>query len=136
MARNTSDFGFGDLKGKLYDNVVEGIAKATAAADRDLKRGSPVDTGRFRASWFHVQSKGTPDTNAVQPDGKDNYPVEELDASQVDGTKNQLLINNLPYAQRLCEEGWSQKVPADWFQRIKQKWTNGGYFDDNMPKDL
>ena len=113
-----------------------GVAKATALTDRDLKKGSPVDTGRFRASWFHVESTGRPDTDEVQPDGKESYPVTTLDEGDVDGSKNQLLINNLPYSVRLTEEGWSQKVPADWFQRIKQGWMAGKYLKEGLPKDL
>ena len=125
------DFGE-DLIEQLQKALEQSVSESVAAADADLKDSSPVDSGRFRASWFQEQSKsGVPDTNAVQPEGKDSYPVPaKLSPDQIDGSADQVLINNLPYAQRLCEQGWSKKVPEDWFTRIKQRWVTGGYLDE------
>ena len=43
------------------------IQEATAQLDADLKNGSPVDSGRFRASWFHLNGTTQPG-NAVAPE--------------------------------------------------------------------
>ena len=130
----------------LQKALADGVAKTTAQTSRRLKRNSPVDTGRFRSSWFHVESSGMPDTDEVAPykappKGREPgsgayYRSSVLKDDDVDGTKNQLLINNLPYALRLCEQGWSQKVPTNWFQQIKQDWIAGKTLKKNLPPDL
>jgi hypothetical protein len=53
-----------------------------------------------------------------------------VDAAAVDPHQNQLLINNLPYATRLCYEGWSKKAPPDWFTRIADRWRKGAYIEE------
>lgn len=126
---------FGQFATQRLRRVVEiAVPEAVAAADADIKDGSPVDSGRFRASWFHLQSRsGLPDTDAAVPDpGKDgkvpNPP--RLQPGELDGFANHRIINNLPYATRLCEEGWSEKVPANWFKDIAHRWESGKYLDD------
>ena len=126
------------LSPALKEAITQSVAEATARADGDLKNGSPVDTGRFRASWFHAQAAGgVPDrSDSLPPAGKgQSYPEPPpLDPKQLDGSKSQLIINNLPYATRLCEEGWSDKVPEDWFKRIGHKWETGGYLDESFER--
>ena len=114
------------------------VSEAVAAADADLKNASPVDSGRFRASWFQAEARGgTPDTNAVQPAGKNSYPAPaKLSPDQIDGKANQILINNLDYSQRLCEQGWSKKVPENWFTNIRQRWVAGGYLDEAFRRNV
>jgi len=121
------------LAGSLRRQMERSIQGAVAAAHADLIKGSPVDEGRFRASWFHEQASGGPaDTNEMVPDnGSGSYPQPSpVDAAAVDPNQNQLLINNLPYATRLCYEGWSQKSPPDWFTRIADRWRNGSYLEE------
>ena len=109
-----------------------GIQEAVSQLDADLKAGSPVDEGRFRLGWTHVQAKGDPTTNAVpaeNPSGE--YPApQDLDPTSVNPKLNQRIINNLPYASRLCRDGWSKKTSADWFLKIENQWLNGKYLDD------
>ena len=117
------------------------VQEAVAQLDADLKDGSPVATGRFRASWFQEQSRGSmPDTDEVAPEpekGTTVPPPEKLDPDSLDGLANHIVINNLPYATRLCEEGWSNQVDGDWFKTISQRWESGKYLDEafreNMP---
>lgn len=110
--------------------IEAGAREAVAAVHGDLIKGSPVDTGRFRASWFHVQSPGKPDTDEAAEPGRYGSPPSPVDPSAVDPRQNQAFINNLPYATRLCLEGWSKKAPADWFTRIGDRWTKGAYLDE------
>ena len=105
-----------------------------------ISEASPVDSGRFRASWFVVQSRsGIPDTNEVVPEPAEGAKVPApptIDADQLDGGANTTIINNLPYAQRLCEQGYSKKVPANWFTNIKQRWVAGSYLDEAFRRNV
>ena len=125
---------------KLKTAVERSVSESTAAAHADLIKGSPVDTGRFRASWFHSQAPGAvPDDNRVAPEPPEGGTVPEptpVSPSQVNGLDSQLIINNLPYATRLCEEGWSVKVPADWFKVIGHRWQTGKYLDEAFARYL
>lgn len=121
------------MPGDLRLAMERSIQAAVADVHADLVKGSPVDEGRFRLSWFHVQARsGTADTNEMVPENEGgvypNPPV--LDAAAVDPHQNQTLINNLPYATRLCLEGWSKKSPPDWFTRIADRWQKGAYIDE------
>ncbi len=121
------------LGADLKKHMEKSIQSSVAAAHADLIKGSPVDEGRFRASWFHVQAANGPaDTNDSVPVNEGaNYPSPTpLDPSAVDPHQNQALINNLDYATRLCLEGWSKKSPPDWFTRIANRWSKGAYLDE------
>ena len=130
MAKKSS---FAKFAGPRFTELVQrSVSEAVAALDADLKEGSPVDTGRFKASWFHAQSRsGIPDfDNAVPDPGENKVPAPPaLEADELDGLANHVIINNLAYATRLCEEGWSEKVAADWFKSIAQRWESGKYLD-------
>lgn len=74
---------------------------------------SPVDTGRFRASW--VAQAGRINT-AVAPEGAAEYAAPNaaklLASSGLKQPFGVLYVSNsLPYAVRL-EEGWSGQAPA------------------------
>ena len=116
------------------------VQEAVAQLDADLKDGSPVATGRFRASWFQEQSRGSmPDTDEVAPEpekGTTVPPPEKLDPDSLDGLANHIVINNLPYATRLCEEGWSNQVDGDWFKTISQRWESGKYLDESFRENM
>lgn len=139
MAGFSKPTGFGKRAMAKFSRAMElSISEAVAAADADIKAGSPVDTGRFRASWFHAQSRqNVPDINSALPDsdGEKVPPPPNLSPGELDGMANHIIINNLPYAQRLCEEGWSEKVPADWFKSIAHRWESGKYLDDAFKRN-
>ena len=133
-----------DLAKKIEEAMGRGVQEAMAALDADLKNGSPVDTGRFRLGWIHVESSGDPQTNAVPAENDaGSYPnPPPLDPSEVNPKLNQRIVNNLPYARRLCKSGngnaisgeaaggWSKKVAPDWYTKIESKWDNGRYLDE------
>ena len=121
------------MSGDLRRRMELSIQGAVAAVHADLIKGSPVDEGRFRASWFHAQaSTGNADTNEMVPESDSgSYPQPlPTDPAAVDPHQNQVLINNLPYATRLCFEGWSKKAPPDWFTRIADRWQKGAYLEE------
>ena len=137
----TGDLGAGKKIARQLEELIElSTAEAVAAVDADLKDASPVLSGRFRASWFVVQSRsGIPDTNEVVPEPAEGAKVPApptIDADQLDGGANTTIINNLPYAQRLCEQGYSKKVPANWFTNIKQRWVAGSYLDEAFRRNV
>ena len=90
--------------------------------DSRLKKGSPVDTGRFRLSWA-ISENGTPgydagpqaSPSAITPPRRLDYQVERLG-----GVYH--IHNNLPYAERLAG-GWSSKAPAGWTDLIARQMT-------------
>lgn len=123
------------------ENALEiSVQESVAQMDTDLKDGSPVDSGRFRASWFHAQSRGSlPSTDKVvaKPEkGQKIAAPAGLSANSLDGLANHIVINNLPYATRLCEAGWSKKVSKGWFKQIGQRWETGKYLDEALKNNI
>ena len=119
----------------IKEALEQSIQEATAQLDTDLKNGSPVDSGRFRASWFHVQGPGDPNTNAVVPEPDEGQKVPappNLEPGEVNPKLNQKIVNNLAYANRLALSGYSKKVPEDWFTTIAARWEKGDYLDQAL----
>jgi len=84
---------------------------------------SPVDTGRFRSSWFAAEGSAS---NAVAPEGA-NSANNDATGLKVDSSKNYHLTNNLPYAERLAIEGRTnpeknqKSKPAGWFKSFRDQ---------------
>ena len=82
---------------------------------------SPVDTGRFRSSWFASEGAST---GAVAPEGTDS-PNEDAKGLRVDSSKTYVLSNSLPYAQAIAVEGKTNQEanakskPANWFHNFE-----------------
>lgn len=76
-------------------------------------RVSPVDTGRFRSSWFAAESSPS---DEVAPEGtnKINRDAEDLKL-KMDINKEYHLTNNLPYAEEVALNGHVTSKPSDWF---------------------
>ena len=86
-----------------------------------LKKRSPVDTGRFRASW-QVGENAASSTPAPEGDYTDTYFTEEFRAYNYIAKKEKLgntynLHNNLPYAEVLAQ-GRSKQASAGWVDLI------------------
>jgi hypothetical protein len=94
------------------------ITAAVLTADERLKLASPVDTGRFRASWaigqnaapFEGQSEGQYPSNV--PPNAVNY---SLGNEQVGNVYS--IHNNLIYAEPLAR-GRSKQAPDGWVDSI------------------
>lgn len=94
------------------------ITAAVLTADQRLKLASPVDTGRFRASWaigqnaapFEGQSEGQYPSNL--PPNAVNYSIGNERAGNIYS-----IHNNLIYAEPLAR-GRSKQAPDGWVDSI------------------
>jgi hypothetical protein len=110
----------GDI-GDYANNQMEKLLRAAVLeTDSLLKQASPVDTGRFRASWQvgenatssppdYLGNEGGPNAN-IPPMVKINYQDERLGNVYS-------VHNNLPYAEPLAN-GSSKQANAGWVQGI------------------
>jgi hypothetical protein len=115
MARQIRIGEIGDYAGGQFNKL---ITAAVLESDKRLKSQSPVDTGRFRASWaigqnaapFEGQPEGqyqsTPRANAV------NYQLGNEQAGNIYS-----IHNNLAYAEPLAN-GRSVQAPSGWVDAI------------------
>lgn len=87
-----------------------------AQADLGSAAVSPVDTGRFRSSWF--ASKGTP-SSEVAPEGTDS-PQSDAQALRLRAGDEVHLTNSLPYAEALCVEGRVVGKASTWFRSFRE----------------
>jgi hypothetical protein len=87
----------------------------TTQAELGSTAVSPVDTGRFRSSWFAAEGNASSD---VAPEGT-NSPNTDATGLRVDSDKTYHLTNNLPYAQSVAIEGKVVSKPANWFHEFR-----------------
>jgi hypothetical protein len=80
-----------------------------AETDARLKMKSPVDTGRFRASWTIGVGQPDPRVAPATEKGKVATPEPRIPAITIGATYYH--ANSLPYARRL-EYGWSKQAPG------------------------
>jgi hypothetical protein len=80
-----------------------------AETDARLKMKSPVDTGRFRASWTLAVGQPDPSVAAAAQAGNVATPEPRIPAITVGATYYH--ANSLPYARRI-EYGWSKQAPS------------------------
>ena len=84
---------------------------------------SPVDSGRFRSSWFAAEGTAS---SAVAPEGADEEN-EDAKGLKIDSRKTYHLTNNLPYAQAIAIEGRTnpeknqKSKPATWFTSFRNE---------------
>ena len=83
----------------------------TVQSELGSAKVSPVDTGRFRSSWFATEG---PSTGAVAPEGADS-PNTDATGLIVDASKTYTISNSLPYAQSVAIEGHVVAKPKNWF---------------------
>lgn len=119
MARRINLSQIGDYSQEKFEQLLRVVVFET---DSRLKQESPVDTGRFRASWA-ISEQGTPGYDAgpqasdaaIRPPRKLDYQVE-----RAGGVYH--IHNNLPYAEKLAG-GSSTQAPAGWTERIAREMT-------------
>ena len=84
---------------------------------------SPVDTGRFRSSWFAAEGSAS---NAVASEGADSGN-EDAKGLKIDSSKTYHLTNNLPYAEAIAIEGRTnpeknkKSKPPGWFKEFRDQ---------------
>ena len=76
---------------------------------------SPIDTGRFRSSWFAAEGTAS---NAVASEGA-NSPNTDATGLRVDSRKNYHLTNNLPYAQEIALNNKAVSKAPTWFKDFR-----------------
>jgi hypothetical protein len=92
------------------------LRAAVLETDSLLKQASPVDTGRFRASW-QVGQNAAP--GGIAPSG--SYPgvtgIKRLGYQKEKVGNTYSVHNNLPYAEPLAS-GSSKQADPGWVQGI------------------
>lgn len=103
------------LKKALDAQVAETLI--TVQAELGSAAVSPVDTGRFRSSWFAAEGQAS---NEVAPEGA-NSPNTDATGLRVDSSKDYHLTNSLPYSQAIAIEGRVVAKPASWFKSFRDQ---------------
>lgn len=110
----------GDIGNYAEDQFNKLITAAVLTADQRLKLASPVDTGRFRASWAIGQNaapfEGQPEGQYPQnvPPNAVNYSLGNERVGNVYS-----IHNNLIYAEPLAIKGSRKSgVPGGWVDSI------------------
>lgn len=120
-----------DQIGNYVQNRLEALLRAAVLeTDSLLKQASPVDTGRFRASWqVGENAVGSYDAGPQQdatgafkdqskPPGKPApSPLRKMNYDQETVGNVYSVHNNLPYAEPLAN-GSSKQASAGWIQGI------------------
>jgi hypothetical protein len=106
----------GDI-GNYASQQMEKLLRASVLeTDSLLKHASPVDTGRFRASW-QVGENSAPGGIAAEGSYSGIPPLSRIGYSQEQVGNVYSVHNNLPYAESLAN-GSSKQAPAGWIQGV------------------
>ena len=112
----------------IKEAMEQSIQEATAQLDADLKNGSPVDSGRFRASWFHVNGS-TQAGNAVAPEPDEGQKIPappNLQPGEVNPKQDKsFTITALRHSLSLLA---AAKIP-ELVHHDCCKWEKGDYLD-------
>jgi hypothetical protein len=114
-----------DLERHLKKALDFTLASTITTAQKRLgsSQVSPVDTGRFRSSWFAAEGSAS---SEVAPEGTDS-PNTDATGLRVDSRKTYHLTNSLPYAQAIAIEGRTnpeknvKSKPATWFTSFRNE---------------
>ena len=113
MARTIRIADIGDYASQQYEKL---LRVAVLETDSRLKQASPVDTGRFRASW-QVGENAASGGQAPKGSYSSTPPLSRIGYSQEHIGNVYSVHNNLPYAEPLAN-GSSKQAPAGWVQGI------------------
>ena len=130
MARNIKLEQVGDYVTEQFEKL---LRVAVLETDSRLKQASPVDTGRFRASWQvgenaapgGIAPEGQFDTGKIFKTSKrgrstqEVLPIQRLGYGQEKVGNIYSVHNNLPYAEPLAN-GSSKQTPPGWVQGISK----------------
>lgn len=106
----------GDMGDYVNQQMEKLLRVVVLDVDARLKMESPVDTGRFRASWQVGENSAT---GGIAPDGSypSAPPLTRLGYSWEKLGNVYSVHNNLPYATPLAN-GHSKKASPGWVQAI------------------
>jgi hypothetical protein len=126
MARTIRLDQIGDYAAGKVDQL---LRSAVLQTDTLVKQESPVDTGRFRASWQvgenavsqydagPVQAPVNTERTLTKPPNRPEVPIRKMNYQQETLGNVYSVHNNLPYAEPLAN-GSSKQAPAGWIQVI------------------
>ena len=104
--------------GRYVEQQMEKLLRAAVLeTDSLLKQASPVDTGRFRASW-QVGQNSAPGGIAPPGDYGAAPPLTRIGYGQEKVGNIYSVHNNLPYAEPLANGSSKQASPGGWVQGI------------------
>ena len=106
----------GDIGDYAQQQLEKLLRVAVLETDSRLKQASPVDTGRFRASW-QVGQNAAPGGEIPKGEYGDAPPIQRIGYQQEKLGNVYSVHNNLPYAEPLAN-GSSKQAPAGWVQGI------------------
>lgn len=119
MARRIRLDQIGDYSEEKLDQLMRVVVLET---DGQLKAQSPVDTGRFRASWI-IGENGTESGYDAGPGIRTTPPTaSNYTVGQEKFGNNYHVHNTLPYAEPLAN-GHSRQAPAGWIDIIARQMT-------------
>ena len=113
MARTIRLADIGDYASQQMEKL---LRAAVLETDARLKAASPVDTGRFRASW-QVGENAAPGGQKPPGTYSGTPALDRIGYSREQLGNIYSVHNNLPYAERLAQ-GWSGQAPAGWVQGV------------------
>ena len=118
----------GDIGDYANTQMEKLLRSAVLETDGLLKAASPVDTGRFRASW-QVGENAAPGGIAPPGDYGTAPPLTRIGYGQEKVGNIYSVHNNLPYAERLAAvpphskqtaPGWVQGIAKDVQSRVRK----------------
>jgi hypothetical protein len=106
----------GEIGRYCEDQMEKLLRAAVLETDSLVKQASPVDTGRFRASW-QVGENAAP--GGIAPPGSYSAaaPLSRIGYQQEKVGNIYSVHNNLPYAEPLAD-GSSKQAEPGWIQGI------------------
>ena len=113
----------GDIGDYANTQMEKLLRAAVLETDGLLKSASPVDTGRFRASW-QVGENAAPGGIVPPGDYGTAPPLTRIGYGQEKVGNIYSVHNNLPYAERLATastkdgRAWSKQANAGWVEGI------------------
>ena len=131
----------GDIGDYCNQQMEKLLRAAVLETDSLLKQASPVDTGRFRASWQvgenaagaydagPQQSPSNPGRDKTTPPSGPTFPLRKMNYQQERIGNVYSVHNNLPYAERLAANppyskqtapGWVQGIAKDVQSRVRK----------------
>jgi len=126
----------GEIGRYCEDQTEKLLRAAVLETDSLVKQASPVDTGRFRASWQvgenaagsydagPQQAPSNPGRDKTSAPAKPMFPLRKMNYQQERIGNIYSVHNNLQYAERLATastkdgRAWSKQAPAGWVQGV------------------
>jgi hypothetical protein len=113
MARQIQVGDIGDYCNQQMEKL---LRAAVLETDSLVKQGSPVDTGRFRASW-QVGENAAPGAGMPAGSYSGTSSINRIGYQQEKVGNIYSVHNNLPYAEPLAD-GSSKQAQPGWVQGI------------------